>query len=86
MDKYISANALKRDLIANRSFFPAIVAKAIEAAPAVDAVEVVRCKDCKHFDTCDFDGDVLVGCMNLSGLTDVSPNGFCSYGKRREQE
>lgn len=45
MAKYIDAEALKRDLIDNRGFFPAIVAKAIEDAPAVNVVEVVRGRD-----------------------------------------
>lgn len=40
MVKYIDAEALKRDLIDNRSFFPAIVARAIEEAPACDVVSM----------------------------------------------
>ena len=42
MDEYISRNALKRDLVDNRSFYPAIVAKAIENAPTVDVVPRVE--------------------------------------------
>ena len=60
MSKYIDAEALKRDLIDNRSFFPAIVARAIEDAPAVDAVRICEvermnkpiirhCKNCKWY-------------------------------------
>lgn len=49
--------------------------------PTVDAVEVVRCKDCKHFVT-------LQGvpcCDNFFGLGFPHPSGddFCSYGERR---
>lgn len=60
-----------------------------ETMPSVDAVPVVRCKDCKHFhydmpyviqgipvlghDVCDFWGD---GCK-------TNENGFCSYAERR---
>lgn len=40
-DKLISANALIDDLL-NKSFYPAIVKRAIEDAPAVDVVEVVH--------------------------------------------
>lgn len=40
----------------------------VEYAPAVDAVEVVRCKDCKY------------ECYN--DLMKKN-NGFCSYGERR---
>ena len=38
MPRYIDAEALKRDLIDNRSFYPAIVKNAIENAPTVDVV------------------------------------------------
>jgi len=57
-----------------------------------DAVEVIRCKDCKHFhydmpyviqgvpvlghEVCDFWGD---GCK-------TDENGFCSYAERRTDE
>ena len=44
----------------------------IEAAPTVDAVTVVRCRDCRKFKT--------YGCrMVASGYDD-----FCSYGERKE--
>lgn len=36
-DKFISANALTKDLL-NRSFYPVFVRRAIENAPAVDVV------------------------------------------------
>ena len=46
--------------------------KLIEAAKTVDAVPVVRCRDCRKFKT--------YGCrMVASGYDD-----FCSYGERKE--
>lgn len=48
----------------------------VEAAPTVDAVEVVRCKDCFHF----WDGV----CKAHIDVIYVDDNGFCSYGERRE--
>ena len=45
----------------------------IEDAPAVDAVEVVRCKDCKHYMTIHCTCD---GCC-------VSDYWFCADGERR---
>lgn len=66
MAKYIDAEALKRDLIDNRGFFPAIVAKAIEDAPAVDVVQVVKCKDCKDW-------------QRNSGFAEHSPTGYCFF-------
>lgn len=38
--EYISREALKRDLIDHRNFYPAIVKAAIEDVPAADVVEV----------------------------------------------
>ena len=63
----------------------------IAEAPAVDAVEVVRCKDCKYFEL-DEDGlDVLGVCK--CGKIAVSYNGeiypketdFCSYGEKKDE-
>lgn len=62
----------------------------IEEVPAVDAVEVVRCKDCVHYIPPD-DGDFLGQCTD-EHLT-ISWNGekyprrdyFCPYGKRRNE-
>jgi predicted nucleic-acid-binding Zn-ribbon protein len=46
----------------------------------VDAVEVVRCKDCKYHEHY----DALLYCEHIGGLAgSVSPNAFCSYGERR---
>ena len=49
------------------------IERMIESAPTVDAVEVVRCKDCefKDGDVCDY------------SAVYVHPNGFCNWGKRR---
>lgn len=54
--------------------------KALESAPTVDAVEVVRCKDCKEYE--EWDGDKI--CMRLGGYHGrTKPNDYCSYGERR---
>lgn len=51
----------------------------MDAQPAVDAVEVVRCKDCK---SSDYSGcsDGMVYCMEHSCYMDE--NGYCSDGER----
>lgn len=58
----------------------------IETVPAADVVEVVRCKDCKHYYfaenripqeqryVCDLDGDRW------------NPDSFCSFAERRTDE
>lgn len=46
------------------------------AAPKVDAVQVVRCKDCA------VPHNKWTGCPKMNG-TIMPPDGFCSYGERR---
>lgn len=47
----------------------------IDDAPTIDAVEVVRCKDCKHRD--------LFSCP-LADNDFQKDEDFCSWGERRE--
>lgn len=46
----------------------------LKNAPAVDAVEVVRCKDCKHYKT------IQCSC----GCTVVSSEWYCADGERKD--
>lgn len=55
----------------------------ISNAPTVDAVEVVRCKDCKYGDWDSEPHDAIV-CMRTKDGFWRSGNDFCSYGKRKE--
>lgn len=50
----------------------------IENAPTVDAVPVIRCKDCKHWQ-CD---DSESYCDEL-GIFNTDMNSYCSYAKRK---
>ena len=57
----------------------------IANAPAVDAVEVVRCKDCKHW------MKDVPGCTDFVGRCElanymVGATGHCVYGERRADE
>ena len=54
----------------------------IENAPTVDAVEVVRCKDCKNGRQPWLEGQTMVKCMVGKTML-VTPEHFCSYGERR---
>ena len=54
--------------------------KMIEQQPTVNAVEVVRCKDCKHYDE-----DTLTCHLIFNPSTTNAawyPEDFCSYGKK----
>jgi len=53
----------------------------INNAPTVDAVEVVRCKDCKYHEQPETEKGEHYCCWFDSG---VEENGFCSYGERVE--
>ena len=53
----------------------------VHYAPAVDAVEVVRCKDCMHCMPT-YDGRALY-CTTMTNPNFVHQNHFCSYGERR---
>ena len=54
----------------------------LHSAKTIDAVLVVRCRDCKHYDTADFDGNILCGCTLHSAMVDITPDSFCSYGEK----
>ena len=58
--------------------------KLMVEAPACDVVEVVRCKNCKHF--CPYEGEEHKGdCAELVGLEScVYEDDFCSYGERKD--
>ena len=68
----------------------------IDDAPTVDAVEVVRCRDCKYWGDESgklqrSDGVLFVRCKVHNYLIDgrhtgwcPSENDFCSYGERKE--
>jgi hypothetical protein len=68
-----------------------IAANKIKEAPAVDAVEVVRCKDCKRSGMYAFGHDVTerLACLDIDAFgyvqmaTSVEPMDYCSYGERR---
>lgn len=61
------------------------VERLLKEAPAVDAVEVVRCKDCKHF----YEPDINPNRRCKRGGSQVwdvefRADDFCSYGERKD--
>ena len=67
---------------------------AVQDAPAVDAVPVVRCKDCKHFKYYKRTGLCVDGktvhagwCIRRTRYDEdirMLPDNFCSYGERKD--
>lgn len=51
-------------------------------APTVDAVEVVRCRDCEHYKWIPNFGRLM--CTNFRGLAIAKPDDFCPYGERKD--
>lgn len=58
-------------------------AKQIADAPTVDAVEVVRCRECK-FGSWDSEPDDAMVCVRTNDGFWRSGNDFCSRGERKE--
>ena len=80
--RLIDANALIKEANADGAY-GYVDAKQIAEAPTVDAVEVVRCRECKHrgTDDCIFH---IKGEPADEELLRKLDNDFCSYGERKE--
>ena len=60
----------------------------IEMQPTVDAVEVVRCRDCKRCfkHTTKRNRQYMWICMRNDTDLYVRPDDFCSYGERKDDD
>ena len=82
--RLIDANAViakyRQVVFAGQTYTLEDLRYAVEYAPTVDAVEVVRCKDCKRWE---YDAKRMAGlCKRHINYT--AQYDFCSYGERRE--
>lgn len=59
--------------------------EALRNAPTISAVEVVRCRECKHWDNSTTGNDPFFGTCKLAKYC-VGANGYCVYGIRREPD
>lgn len=53
----------------------------LEQEPTVDAVPVVRCKDCKWYNT-----TASEKCVAYDAFWATEPDDYCAWGERREDE
>ena len=63
------------------------VLECIDNVPTADVVEVVRCKDCVHYQPSLFGEKNMCFRKDVDGVQicyDFSPDDYCSYGERRE--
>ena len=78
--RLIDANAMRQDWLENGEnefvYDTNAVLDSIDAQPTADAVEVVRCKDCKHKDG--MPGQPNIVCWQMHD------DDFCSYGERKD--
>ena len=92
--RLIDADALKKQAVRLRPpeidfAFDAVTVQMIDNAPTIDAVPVVRCRECKQFNTATAmtyykDGVHirLCGCERTCQLR--RDDDFCSYGERKD--
>lgn len=78
--RLIDANALIEEAYAEGAY-GYVDAKQIADAPTVDAVEVVRCRQCKH---CDPENHHCDHHMGTVAPLRREPDDFCSYGERKD--
>lgn len=50
----------------------------------IDAVQVVRCKDCKYF--LDVEGYGNPNCTSVHGMVEAFEEDYCSCGERKENQ
>ena len=74
------AAAVARYELSGLSF--SVVKRCIMRQDAIDAVEVVRCKDCKHWAALEECGHYCSYWGNM--MTDTLEDDFCSNGERKE--
>lgn len=98
--RLIDASAMRDDWLENGEneyvYDTNAVLDSIDSQPTVDAVEVLRCRDCKYWGDEDgklqrSDGVLFARCKVHNYLIDgrhtgwcPTENDFCSYGERKE--
>lgn len=85
MSVYVKRETLEAE-IADEPFMSdstkAVFRNIVYKTPAVDAVEVVRCKNCVRSGTTEFGKRFCKEPLGMYGSVPVDDNGFCSHGRR----
>lgn len=85
--RLIDANAFLKDILTAGigktiiEYSESDIGNMIRKRPTVDAVEVIRCRECKH---CDPENHHCDHPMSTSAPLSRKPDDFCSYGERKE--
>ena len=86
--RLIDANAFLKDILTAGigktiiEYSESDIGYMIRKRPTVDSVEVVRCRECKHYEI--HKPKVLENCERNGYMIPMKPDDFCSYGERKE--
>ena len=84
MTRLIEADAIPWD-VEGVGEIPVITKEEIDQMPIVDAVPVIRCKDCKYYSCGTVEGKHL--CMSVKyRFTPTAEDEWCSRAERKEDE
>lgn len=86
--RLVDADRLKRNAYRSSDFGHSMIVDVqdIDNEETVDAVHVVRCKDCKyHAYTYFLNGHTVLDCGKFNVL-DTDPEFYCAYGERKDGE
>ena len=65
-------------VIVDDAVYDVVQVETLEALPSIDAVEVVRCKDCKWFN------DIGCSICIVDDSDKPTENDYCSFGERND--
>ena len=85
--RLIDADALKQKYFGRRGGL--IHTSDIDNAPTIDAVDVIKCKDCKYYKPSAVASRKMCFRKDVDGVQvccDFQPDDFCSHGERRKYE
>ena len=77
--RLIDANALIKEANSDGAY-GYVDAKQISEAPTIDAVPVVRCRECKHM----IPQSHTRYCTVWNAVNGMGDDGFCNYGEQKE--
>ncbi len=78
--RLIDADAVMMDILSAGKIGKLTCVDLIKHSKTIDAVPVVHCEDCKHFNRAEFNCKGFKICP-ASGM-DVTPDDYCSYADR----
>lgn len=62
-----------------------VACEQIKRMPTIDAVPIIRCRECKYIRAYSKQTFMAYYCENIRGpAEDIEPDDFCSYGERKD--